>query len=381
MTRVSSSRPARRAIALQCIAFAALVASTPAAAQRVRGSLDIGAIGIRYADSLNDGAAVLTPRLRIAGRSASLDLSGSAAGLSAGTWSVQGEMSGSAFSPAFGPLRAELAAAAGGSAHQDGTRTGELQGVARLHLMRGGWGVWAGGGGGRAYDGARWRSVVLGDAGAWLRHGAVTVVASVTPAVVDDSTRYTDGDVALRWTGAHVELSGMLGARAGTGIVAATGRGLWGSLSAIYWAAPNVGIVATAGSYPADLTQGFPNGRYVSLALRLALHRTPSTPESPYPPQAEHGAMRFALAGTGPARTVRVYAPRAHRVEIAGDFTSWVPVALARAPDGWWSAPVQVSPGTYQVSVRVDGGAWQVPPGLVPVTDESGTTSGVLVVR
>lgn len=379
-TRPHPSRPARRA-SLLCAALAALASWRPAAAQHVRGTLDMGGIGIRYADSVSDGAVVLAPRLRVASPSASLDLSGSAAGMSAGRWSVQGAMSGSVFTPALGPLRAELAAGAGGSAHQDGTRTGELQGVARLHLMRAGWGLWAGGGGGRAYDGATWHSLVLGDAGAWLRRGAVTAVVSVTPAVVDDTMRYTDGEVAIRWTGANVDLSGALGARAGNGIIAATGRGLWGSLEVVYWAAPSVGIVAAAGTYPADLTQGFPNGRYASLALRLALHRTAHATESPYQPtRTARAAMRFALAGSGTTRTVRVYAPGARRVEIAGDFTSWAPVELARAPDGWWSAPVQVGPGTWQVSLRVDGGAWQPPPGLVPVTDESGTTSGILVV-
>jgi hypothetical protein len=59
-------------------------------------------------------------------------------------------------------------------------------------------------------------------------------------------------------------------------------------------------------------------------------------------------------------------------VEIMGDFTSWQPVRLARQGDGWWTASLPIPRGTHQMNVRVDGGAWGVPPGLTTVKDEFG---------
>ena len=74
-------------------------------------------------------------------------------------------------------------------------------------------------------------------------------------------------------------------------------------------------------------------------------------------------------------------APAAARVEIAGDFSGWRPVALARAAGGWWAGQVTLAPGARQIAVRADGGAWLVPPGLPALTDEFGGTVGLLIVE
>jgi 1,4-alpha-glucan branching enzyme len=76
---------------------------------------------------------------------------------------------------------------------------------------------------------------------------------------------------------------------------------------------------------------------------------------------------------------VRVLAPGATRVEIRGDLTNWLPLELAPAANGWWSARIVTAPGAYQVSIRLDDGDWTVPPGLIAVTDEFGGVVGVLV--
>jgi hypothetical protein len=63
-----------------------------------------------------------------------------------------------------------------------------------------------------------------------------------------------------------------------------------------------------------------------------------------------------------------------------GDFTTWRPVPLRPAGNGSWFLTVQLEPGTHQVNLRVDGGAWAVPPGLPVVTDEFGGSVGLLVI-
>jgi len=92
--------------------------------------------------------------------------------------------------------------------------------------------------------------------------------------------------------------------------------------------------------------------------------------------------LNFTL-GTDAAgsRTFRVRAPTAHRVEVTGDFSGWLPVPLARNTDGWWTAPARLAPGTQQIAVRIDGGAWLVPPGLQALADEFGGVVGLLTVK
>ena len=68
-------------------------------------------------------------------------------------------------------------------------------------------------------------------------------------------------------------------------------------------------------------------------------------------------------------------------VEITGDFTQWDPVRLTRGSDGSWTAVFPISAGTHQLNVRVDGGAWRVPPGLLAATDEFGGAVGILTIE
>ena len=112
-------------------------------------SVDAGGVVVRYADSLRFTATTLSPTLRIAWPHATVDATGTYAYGGSDGWSAQGQLTGSAFTPALGIVRGELAGSAGGSTHEDGTRTGELLARARAHAWRGTWGAWLGGGGGR----------------------------------------------------------------------------------------------------------------------------------------------------------------------------------------------------------------------------------------
>ena len=78
---------------------------------------------------------------------------------------------------------------------------------------------------------------------------------------------------------------------------------------------------------------------------------------------------------------LRVRAPNADSVEITGDFTSWTPVRLQPAGDGVWAGSFALVPGQYQMNLRVNGGAWLVPPGLLSLKDEFGGSAGLLVIE
>jgi hypothetical protein len=77
---------------------------------------------------------------------------------------------------------------------------------------------------------------------------------------------------------------------------------------------------------------------------------------------------------------VRVHLRDVSSAEIAGDFTDWKPVSLERQHAGWWYQVLSVPPGIHRVQLRLDGGAWQSPPGLPRADDGPGGPSGTLVV-
>ena len=78
---------------------------------------------------------------------------------------------------------------------------------------------------------------------------------------------------------------------------------------------------------------------------------------------------------------IRLDAPKASRVEISGDFTQWQPVALSRGADGRWSVTQSIPRGTYQVTMRIDGGVWVAPPGILTSRDELGAVVGILSIE
>jgi len=373
---------------LACLAAAV---STTAAAQNIDATLDASAAGIRYNDSVNAGAAVLSPSIRFSIPSLKLAATASFAQLNDGSWASDGSFGGAVYSPTLGPLRGQFDVDAAGSDRQDGTRTGQLEGFARVDLTRTAWGAWFGGGAGRAWDGESGHSLVLADAGVWVERHALTASLSATPTAIDDSIRYTDFEAAARWTRSRLELRASLGARAGHALAAASTGRTWGSAGAVYWVGSRVGITADAGLYPPDIEQGFPNGRYVSVGVRLSAHpRWRSQIPTSSGTELSERAMAskdaglvddFNVRSAGTQRTIRVHAPRARLVEFASDVTDWSPVALSRDSEGWWTGTFTAAPGIHQMSLRVDGQNWIVPPGFVRVTDEFGVTAGIWDVR
>ena len=372
--RTTATRLARFAVA-------SLVLPVCAGAQRVASSLDIGGSAMRYADSISSSGPTLSPSIAVEWPRSSVAAAGTYSRFSGG-WSSQGALNGSLFVPWAGPLVAELAGSAGGSVHADDSRTGQMLAMGRLHVMGGKVGGWIGAGTGRTWDGAVWRNVLASEAGVWLDHGGVSLVGSLAPMRVDDTINYVDTQISTRWASPRLELGASVGVRGGAHVpaIGGTGNG-WGSVAAVAWLVPQVGLVLDAGTYPVDLTQGFPGGRFATLSLRLR-----TSPDRDHGAAAADDASRvkgvasFSVQPGSSGATIRVRAPGARTVEIMGDFTLWRPVPMRPAGDGSWFLAVQLEPGAHQVNLRVDGGRWAVPPGLPVVTDEFGGSVGLLMI-
>ena len=394
MSDASIRRSGAECAAVSALAVLALgLAVRSAAAQGVVSTLDVGGATLRYGDSVSATAVTVSPTIRADWTRATLAASGTASQLGAGGWSMQGAVDASLFTLADGPLVGELAGRTGGSAHQDGTRTGQTLAVGRAHVMATRAGFWGGLGVGQSWDGTAWHAVRLAEAGAWAHVGVVTALAAVTPTAVQDTLRYTDAMLSLRFDLARTELGASAGLRSGRRLPALGGGARsWAGASATVWVAPSVGLVAAAGTYPVDLTQGFPGGRYATLSVRVgsrgagrgahAADRGAAERGHPSaPPSADRRILSFHVeSGRGDRRALRVHAPEANAVEVCGDFTAWQTAALARGDDGWWTVTLPISRGAHQLNVRVDGGPWVVPPGLDPLADEFGGTVGLFVV-
>ena len=375
-------------------AFTALLfVARSADAQRVESTLDVGAAALRYADTLATGAATFTPHFLADWGSAVVEASGTYSQFTSGGGSTQGTLSASRFFPTARQFFAELGAFAGGSSHSDGTRTGEVIANGRIHVPRDNMEIFLGFGGGRTWDAVAWRNVLLGEAGASIDMGPSSVLFTISPTIVNDSIKYADTQASLSRKGRLVDLGLVLGFRSGDQLTTLSANvKAWGSASAVRWITPRIGLALAGGNYPVDPTQGFPGGRFVSLSLRLAQGRRPG-PVSNQPidsgvvaavPTASLApvvAEFTALRGAGDAVAVRVKAPGASVVEINGDFTNWTPVQLVPAGDGSWRSTLPLKRGKYQMNLRINGGAWIVPPGLLSIVDEFGGTVGLLVIE
>lgn len=354
-------------------------------AQRVTSSADVAGTGVWYGDSVRSSGGTFSPSARFEWPRATISASGSLSQLGSGT-SLQANIAPSVFTPSAGAFSLELAGNLGGSTHRDGTHTGQGVGLLRGYLMQGGAGAWIGGGAGGSWDGNAWHDLKQGEAGAWISNETGTALITASPVVVD-SIHYTDFQAAARYDGGRAELGLSVGTRAGqVGSVVGGSIRTWGTVSVTNWLTSAVALVTSAGSYPVDFTQGFPGGKFVTVGLRFGVR-----------PHREAAAMAVSAAQTNISppretfeilsnpgtrdRTLRMYAPSARSVEVNGDFTKWQPQPMTRGADGWWTLHVTLAPGAYQMNVRVDGGDWSVPPGLVSIKDEFGGLVGILNVE
>lgn len=362
------------------VVMAGMSFGNAASAQRTGASLDAGALNLRFADSLNANAIALTPAVWMESSRATLSGTGTISQFIEGGWAAQANADGSVFTRRRSLFLGELEGAAGGSTHNDGAHTTQLMANGRAHIANDFRGAWIGAGAGRGYDGSSWRNVVQGEAAAWARFNSATAFASVTPVAVADSIRYTDAQLSASLNLPIFELGATGGHRSGGGSKS------WGNASVTAWIAARIAIVASAGNYPSDFTQGFPGGRFASLSVRIGMRRFP--PATSSIPELEDlrsstssGSLKFESSELpGGEREVRLYAPDAVSAELMADFTAWKVVKLENAGGGWWSSRFAVKAGIHELNVRVNNGPWITPPGLPSKTDEFGGSVGILII-
>jgi len=217
----------------------------------------------------------------------------------------------------------------------------------------------------------------------WLRGGPSGSVRTLEPgapslpgSVVQSDDRYTDGELGALHRLGPVAFRLTAGQRF-SGETRGTRQWLFGEADIPVWR--RFGIVLAGGVRPerADLAQR--GGRFAQLGVRMDIRSARKDPD-PVPPPDTRPAAPAVVPVEPDAYLVRLHVPGARRVELKGDVTDWEVVALRRSAQGpdLWEATFHKPAGIYHVNIRVDGGEWAVPPGLVAVPDRFGGSVGVL---
>lgn len=357
-----------------------------AAAAQVRAWADVDVTRVE-SDAIGESwGATFAPSLLFEPGSGVAVLVGGAYGRYADDlWAMQGTVDATLTPRRIGPVVPELSLS-GAALTQGGGGSGNILTLARgrLHWAGGRAGLWAGAGGGAGDDGVVARSVAFADVGGWAFVGPATVSAALLPTSVDVGGGYLDAELALEATWRRL------------GITAGAGRRWWRRPGADDESWASVGLelqvlrrmafTATTGRFPSDPARGLGDGRYLQFGARVGVSRERDAGgwalRQAYrsrPPIARPVVRAFEVRTTPTARLFLVDAPTANRVELAADFTDWEPVPLLRVRDGSWRLERAVPAGSHQFNLRVDGGAWGVPPGVPILRDEFGGVVGVLV--
>jgi uncharacterized protein (DUF736 family) len=333
-------------------------------------SLLVGGVSARYADSVSGTAGIVSARLAGSSPVAAGVIDAGFSRFSSGEWVTQ--ISG------YGTALARLAQGisvgivAGGSAnHTEGSIwVGELSAGTMLAVSAGGFLASAGLalGGVRTIEDTAFSSVTANARVGRVFRGGFSMGAGVRR-VASDTTQYADFNLEAGLTATRLRANLSAGARAGD-----LADDPWAQARLDYAVSPQAMIEVAAGRYPRDLT-GFTDGLFGRVGVRIALTRAARNTGVAPPPvvieQLEDGQVRLSFG----------VAESADRLEIAGDWNGWEPMALRRSDSKRWWVVLRLDPGIHRYSLIVDGDTWQVPPGVPTEPDDFGGKVALMVVR
>jgi hypothetical protein len=216
-------------------------------------------------------------------------------------------------------------------------------------------------------------SAHVSDSPFWLTRRRRDTTRGILDTLEGSRLKYwPDAEGRIAWRFDALTMEAVIGAR---GRIDSYAPSVWGRIGATYPISPRFALVAAVGSEPTRPSLGLPSSNFVSLALRLRRWRSPAGVDSTR--SATFGVQRE----NDKECRITYAAPNASTVELSGDFNGWRPVKLRSTRTGVWETTVPLTPGTYHVNVRVDGGRWLPPPGLPQADDDFNGAVGVLVVR
>ena len=380
--------------------FAGLLGPVSAYAQTPVRSRDASFAVVRYESGQTNGALTLYDAVILANERSTRSGYSLLSVFDDGRVSMQGGLEAARrsaalpvvaqFRPWFTAVRGEMVVDAATTIQTGFMPTAALTGRARIRFERDDQGGHAEGAVARAFDGRIWQTVLMGEARAWMRRGSVVSGFRTTAMQLGVGDVLTDNEGEVEWLAGRGVVSSSLGVRLGE---AERGTTAWGGASITWPVLLDAWATLSLGSYPADLIQNLPSGRYVSFGLRLPHGRLPAFRRPPLPPPPPRPrtpdlpvSLRLAMV-TGPSldsthiREVAVWAPGARVIELMADFVDWVPVPLIRQPNGEWRGYYRIAPGLHRVNIRIDGADLDVPLNWPTDKDEFLGTVALVLVR
>jgi hypothetical protein len=385
-----------------CLAHAA-----PALDGSIAG-LDTGYLSLAGA-SAGNSHAMLSTRAALAHRAWELGATAELHNWTAGQWTGAGRLESNYRWPLAAGLSVDLGAVALTRSRTADQRTGRWEATSRLALGAAEHGAWIDAGGGRSWDGDRWLGFSRAGVGGARAMGPAVFTLSVSLTRFADQVAasgegnwilgmdstwvyvpgeaarhtmrtYADARLGARWGMGAVEVDGVAGLRWGQ---RSAGAPDWARLRGTWWVGSRWALVAEAGRNPAIPEEGLPAESVGYLGLRVDLFGTRTAHgTSGAQPVAGDAPAAFAVHRIrGDLRRIQLVLPGVERVELAGDFNEWQPLALDQTAPGIWQTRLMLRPGAYRVSIRTAASDWTAPPGLPSQPDEFGRSAGLLIVR
>ena len=214
------------------------------------------------------------------------------------------------------------------------------------------------------------------EASTWQFWRALRWQDTTTYRNVNRSGLWHTAQSALRWEFGRMELTAAGGITIGQRIEPRR----WGQAVLNVQASRRLKVMAAYGQRPTASMAFDPSARSQSMiGVQLAPWATSeSAPRSSAVPRARSWLARSMGDGF---TMIRVQCSGASNVELIGDFTDWIPLALTTTGRDRWETTVTIPAGLHYVQIRLDGGAWQVPPGLPSTQGAFAGTAGLLLIE
>ncbi|PYP16860.1 MAG: hypothetical protein DMD54_08970 [Gemmatimonadetes bacterium] len=318
---------------------------------QARATIDLGASRVHYDGFEVSNAATITPTFDWYGHRGAVNARGTLLRFESGNRSLQGSVVGSLF-----------------------IRPG---------------GVWIAATGGRTAFGSPSdaRPVFAASVSALQRPSSSLLLLLTAGRAFVGDTQYSDIGMTARGQYGKIVLETILGTRVWS---QGAGHGVYGEASGSLRFSDRWAFVLSGGRYPSDPIRGSIAGRYVSAGLRFRI--PPPIRPAPRLATQHTGAnggdgsdpppwttLTLVPESPGNVRLV-LRAPPATLVEIAGDFTDWQPVSMARTAGGSWEVVLPMAKGVHQINLRIDGGPWTVPGGTTRHVGDYGDEVGTFIV-
>lgn len=352
------------------------------------GSFDLGGALLQQPGLTATNVLTGAGQFRLATPASALFANGVGARTSDDRYTGQGVLTASIYAPPAQRYRWEITATGSAFGLSNAAPAFAWQGLVREHLTGSLGGAFVGIGTGELTRDGVWRGIQVAQTGGYLRLDDLGRDELSAALAYTSSGRTTDTLGNVRYAdavGYWTHRAGILELSAGGGVRFDQEPHLagqaWASTNATLWMTERTALVFTAGRALADIARGIPSVRYLSLSVRIGTKPGKAgTPIRVRRGATEDDGGRLEVREDDSLRVVTIHLPLAAGVEVMGDFTDWAPMVMTKTPNGDWQVELAIAPGTHRLVIRVDGGAWTVPPNLTRVHDDYGGEVGILIV-